>query len=126
MFIEMKISPTICQELINAWEKEHEKYYGKPCGLAQPKTLERSEELKAYTGIEHPEWHFNCGYNKIGDFHVWVRSFGTWTAVTPNGRLIAGGRRHALQAQLAEFSDDVRRAEMISIISQEPDRRLFD
>jgi hypothetical protein len=126
MFIEMKIEPSICVSLIDSWKQEHEKYYGKPCGLSQPKALERPEELKKYTNRE-PEWGFSCGYNKVGELHIWVRSFGSWTGVTPDGQLIAGGRRHALQAQLAEFSDDIiTSAQVIKVVSQEPNRGLFE
>ena len=126
MFIEMKIAPSVCQALINTWEQEQQGYYGKPEGLSQPKALERPKELKAYTGIDHPAWHFNCGYNKADEFHVWVRSFGSWAGVTQDGRLIAGGRRHAIQAQLAAFSDDILSAKVIKVVSQEPNRGLLE
>jgi hypothetical protein len=92
------ITTDIAQEITAAWAAEHGGYYGRPHGY---RSMPDGSLPPGYCdGTPH------AGLNQGPEGTAWLRSSGTWAAVTADGlRLEFSGRRHSLGEIFSQFPD---------------------
>lgn len=91
-------------ELAATWAAEHEGYYGTPAGHQRVHTDAPDWMADRFAPAEG----VTCGYHRDGeDRHGWVRSSGSWAALTlgdDEAVLVVSGPRHSVREMIPDWA----------------------